>query len=267
MLNVLKDILSNSGLDELFLLKKDEDLQEYEYPHVNYRVKTNIYRIRSFELWGNKEDFYFRIYHASNIDVTLKEKLNAINGMINNTKDKIDFYVEDYVKLAIDIKNILSNEEVIKECKKNSPRARTSKFEGLDLPDIDTTQNDVLGQTFTWREIISIWEDNSEINELKKSLSRNGIYIQRSKDGKARYIGSAYGENGIIGRWMKHLDSNGDAQYLNLFVLENGYDEIIFSVIEFHDNVDDIIKIENKWKQILGTINYGPYNGIQLNNN
>ena len=65
---------------------------------------------------------------------------------------------------------------------------------------------------------------------------------------------------------MKHLDSNGDARHLNLFILENGYNEIVFSVIEFYHDAD-IIQRENQWKQILGRINYGQYNGIQLNNN
>ena len=65
---------------------------------------------------------------------------------------------------------------------------------------------------------------------------------------------------------MKHLNSNGDAKHLNLFVLEKGYNELVFSVIEFCDG-EDILKKENMWKAILGTVNYGAYNGLQLNNN
>ena len=49
-----------------------------------------------------------------------------------------------------------------------------------------------------------------------------------------------YGEGGIISRWMKHLKSNEDARNLNLFILENGYNEIVFSAIEFYDKEDII---------------------------
>lgn len=266
MFDILEDILSKSELSTLFTLKTKDDNTGEENPHIAYRVKPNIYRIRAFELWGNKNDFYFRIYHSKKISDKLKERLTSVPGVTRNIKNVIDYKSSDYIQMAITIKNILLNNEIIYECKNSNTLARTSKFEGLDLPDIDTSQDEVMGQTFTWREIISIWEDDSEDNKLKKILSRNGIYVQRSKDGKSRYIGSAYGGDGIIGRWMKHLSSNGDAQHLSLFILENGYNELIFSVIEFCDR-EDIIQRENMWKQILGTINYGPYNGIQLNNN
>ncbi|MED4634709.1 GIY-YIG nuclease family protein [Peribacillus frigoritolerans] len=127
---------------------------------------------------------------------------------------------------------------------------------------------EVLGQTFTWKEIIAIWEDNSEENKLKQVLGQNGVYIQRSGDGKSRYIGSAYGTGGIIGRWMAHLEFLGNAHHLNLYVLENGYDSILFSVIEFLEGTDsEIIQKESLWKRTLGTVNKGPYNRIQLNKN
>lgn len=266
MFDILEEILLKSELVTLFTFRKKDDKTDNEKPHISYRVKSNMYRIRAFELWGNVDGFYFRVYHSNKINDNLKKKLSTINGVINNTDSIVDYKTDDYIELAVTIKNILTNDEIINECQTNGVFARTSKFEGLDLPDIDVSQNDVMGQTFTWKDIIGIWEDNSKNNNLKKVLSQNGIYIQRSKDGKSRYIGSAYSSEGIIGRWMKHLNSNGDAQHLNLFVLENGYNEIVFSVIEFYEG-DDIVKRENLWKNTLGTINYGPYNGIQLNNN
>ncbi|MDM5309705.1 hypothetical protein [Peribacillus frigoritolerans] len=72
-------------------------------------------------------------------------------------------------------------------------------------------------------------------------MSQNGVYIQRSEDGKSRYIGSAYGTGGIIGRWMDHLEFPDNAHHLNLYVLENGYDSILFSVIEFLEGTDSEI--------------------------
>lgn len=266
MLTMLEEILMKSELSNLFDLRTKDDRTSETKPFVSYRVKPNIYRIRAFELWRNDGGYLFRIYHGDKISDKLKEKLASFTELVNNTNWAIDYKSDDYIQLAIKIKGILSNDDILADCKSSSPLARTSRFAGLELPDVDTSQEDVLGQTFTWREIISIWEDDSEENTLKKKLSQSGIYIQRSKDGKSRYIGSAYGTGGIIGRWMKHLGSNGNAQHLNLFVLENGYSEVIFSVIEFYED-EDIIKRESMWKHILGTINLGSYNSIQLNNN
>lgn len=266
MLKILEEIMIKSELATLFKLRTTEDNTSSSNPHVCYRVNSNGYRIRSFELWGNNEEYYFRIYHAPQINDFLKEQFIGLKEFKKNTKHTLDYEAVDYIELGKTIKNILEDKKIIDVCKESSTYARTSKFEGLDLPDIDTSDGKVLGQTFSWRDIISIWEDNSEENNLKKELSKPGIYIQRSKDGKSRYVGSAYGVDGIIGRWMKHLTSNGDAQHLNLFVLEQGYNEIVFSVLEFYSG-DDIIKREKMWKDILGTINYGPYNGVQLNNN
>ncbi|WP_078431832.1 GIY-YIG nuclease family protein [Metabacillus halosaccharovorans] len=197
----------------------------------------------------------------------LKESFAGIEGYEESKKKYLTVYkTTNYDNLAINIKSVLENKEIIKVCKETSSIARMSRFEGLKLPDVDTSINSVMGMTFNWKQIISIWENDEEDNQIKRALSRNGIYIQRSEDGTSRYVGSAYGHGGILKRWVNHLNSLGDAHHLNLFVLEQGYNEVVFSVIEFYEG-PDIIKREGMWKQILGTINVGPYNGIQLNRN
>ncbi|RDY27919.1 hypothetical protein CHL78_007910 [Romboutsia weinsteinii] len=269
MLDMLHSVLDESGLKSMFEVKQIDDLRENPNPEVCYRVKSNIYRIRSFELFKMDSNLRFRVLLSKYVDETLLNALNELNNVVSKATRYIHFQantLDEFVDITKSIKSVLLNDDIINNCKKSAPRAKTSQFEGLDLPDVDTSQDDVLGQTFTWRDIISIWEDNSEENQLNKTLSQNGIYIQRSKDGRSRYIGSAYGEGGIIARWMRHLNSNGDAQHLNLFILENGYNEIVFSVIEFYHG-EDIIKRETQWKNILGTLNAGSYNGIQLNKN
>lgn len=270
MVDMLQTILDESGIKSIFEFKKLDDMSNDSSPYVCYKVKSNIYRIRSFELYKSNNILRFRVKLSKYVDNVLKTNLNELIGVVSNAQRYVDFEAYDldkFIDIGKNIKSILDNNDIIESCKSSAPRAITSQFEGLVLPvDIDTSQDDVIGQTFTWRDIISIWEDNSEDNKLKQALSQNGIYIQRSKDGKSRYVGSAYSEGGIIARWMKHLNSNGDAQHLNLFILENGYNEIVFSVLELYDG-EDIIQKENMWKNTLGTLNAGAYNGIQLNKN
>ncbi|MEQ6853269.1 hypothetical protein AAHH17_02235 [Lysinibacillus capsici] len=212
MFDVLEPILIKGGLASMFELRVKDDHTLETRPWVAYRVKTNFYKIRSFELWNNEPKRFFRIYHAADINENLYSTLTSLSGVIKKTKDYID-YQTDFVQLAISIAEVLASKEIIKECKATSRLAHTSKFEGLELPDVDVSQEIVIGQTFSWREVIAIWEDNSEDNKIKQVLSQNGVYIQRSEDGKSRYIGSAYSQDGIIGRWMKHLGFLGDAHH------------------------------------------------------
>ncbi|WGX74991.1 hypothetical protein QJS64_12855 [Paraclostridium bifermentans] len=245
MVDMLQTILNESGIKSIFEFKKLDDMSNNSSPYVCYKVKNNIYRIRSFELYKSNNLIRFRVKLSKHVDNVLKNNLNELSRVVSNAQRYVDFEadaLDKFIDIGKNIKSILDNNDIIESCKNSAPRATTSQFEGLDLPDIDTSQDDVIGQTFTWRDIISIWEDDSEDNKLKQALSQNGIYIQRSKDGKSRYVGSAYGEGGIIARWMKHLNSNGDAQHLNLFILENGYNEIVFSVLELYDGEDIIQK-------------------------
>ncbi|PID05889.1 hypothetical protein CSV65_07815 [Sporosarcina sp. P31] len=267
MLNQLKRILEESGLSQLFEVKEENDRTSFPNPHVAYRVQFNLYRIRAFELWGDVNVFEFRIYHGSKLNPILKERLMEVPGAKNSTNRKIDYKTNDYVALAKMIKEILLEEEIVKVCKTTSDVAKISQFEGLVLKDIDVTDATVLGRPLDWSQIIAIFEDNSEENVLKEELSKGGVYLQRSKDGASRYVGSAYGGGGILGRWMKHLTSNGNAHHLNLFVLENGYNAIEFLVLELLDDGADIMQREVMWKKTLATVNRGPYNSIQLNRN
>ena len=134
------------------------------------------------------------------------------------------------------------------------------------MPDVDTSDQEVMGRVYTWKEIIAIDEDSAEDNQLKKALSKGGVYLQRSVDGTSRYIGSAYGQGGILSRWLKHLTSNGNAKHLNLYVLDNGYSDVVFTVLEF-TGADEALEAEKKWKNVLGTLNNGPYDGYRLNSN
>ncbi len=267
MLNKLMELLTESGIIGLFTIKNTVDnSNDKNDPSVRCNLKTNQYRVRAFILKGNIEDNILVVYHSDQVDSKLKEALKNLGNVVRNTVYVVEYKVKDNLQLVKSVKNILDDDDIIKSCFDNRLTSRIPKFEGLDLPDIDTSTTEIMGQTYTWKDIIAISEDSNEGNKLKEILSQKGIYIQRSSDGTSRYIGSAFGEGGILARWMKHLVSNGDARHLNLFILEHGYNSIVFSVIEFY-NGDDIIQRENKWKETLGTINYGPYNGKQLNNN
>jgi hypothetical protein len=259
----LKRYYLESGISEFLTIKREDDYPDKGMSSL--RFKSNEYRIRAIEIWETDNDGFFRIYHGPEIAAELKTRINEIEGNFKSVSTWSDFR-GNFEQISKELYAIISNDKVIEVTKQNLVLSRNSAYEGLSLPDVDTSDTDVFGRVFTWKEILTISEDLSEENDLKNVLSKCGVYLQRSIDGKSRYVGSAYGEGGILQRWLKHLNSNGNAKHLNLFVLENGYSDIVFTVLEF-TAPEKALEAEKRWKLTLGTQNSGPYDSIRLNNN
>ena len=262
----LEQIFQSTSLPSLL---KPKALQYYpDRDFTALRFNSNGFRIRALEIWdkSNPVDSWFRIYHGSRIAPELKELIDGLDGFKRKTSTghSTDFYGDPQV-IAKALGVLLAAGD-IDQIVRTNPLARSSAYEGLELPDVDVTDTEVLGRTFTWRDLIAISEDVTEENKLRKTLSQPGVYLQRSPDGTSRYVGSAYGTDGILGRWLSHLTSNGSAKHLNIYVLENGYANVLFAVLEFTDR-DQATIAESRWKETLGTRNVGSYDGFRLNSN
>lgn len=259
----LKLLYSETSLFNYLTIRKED-----EYPKKGFsalRFDSNNFRIRAIEIWDHKEGRFFRVYHAPDIINEIKTEVNLISGKFRSSKKYTDFR-GDFHSICQGLVKLLSNEELIKLALSNPILTKNSAYEGLVLPDIDISESDVFGRVFNWKEIIAISEDTSEDNKMKEKLSQSGVYLQRSLDGSSRYVGSAYSEGGILSRWLKHLNSNGDAKHLNLYVLENGYNNMFFTVLQF-TNKEDAINSETLWKTILGSKNSDQYDQFRLNKN
>jgi hypothetical protein len=80
---------------------------------------------------------------------------------------------------------------------------------------------------------------------------RGIYYIFYPSDGKG-YVGSAYGEHNINGRWAHHIKVGGDSVQLRKRKSEN----FEFSILELltHDMIAaEVIDHENRWKKRLHT--------------
>lgn len=263
-IEALKNLFTQSSLFSVLSIKKEDDYPERNYSSL--RFNSNEYRIRALEIWQIANGDYLRIYHGSKIATELKSDINNLEGQFRSTQNYSDFK-GDFEKITKSLFDILSNEELIEIIRKNPVFSRnTDYYEGLELPDVDTSDDEIMGKIFSWKELIAINEDTSSDNKLKQALSQCGVYLQRSLDGKSRYVGSAFSDGGILARWITHLTRNGHAKHLNLFVLENGYNNVCFSVLEI-TNQDDALNAEARWKTILGSKNTGAYDGFRLNSN
>lgn len=149
-------------------------------------------------------------------------------------------------------------------------------------------------------EVIEIWNPEKGINDktfpgyknvtidysnLKQKLKisdewenalrlRKGVYVISDKKTGRLYVGSAYGKDGILGRWQTYINSgydkneNENGKYpnkqLHQLVLKYGMNYIKenfqYSILEtFTDDVSDeyIIERENWWKEALLTRVFG----------
>jgi len=107
---------------------------------------------------------------------------------------------------------------------------------------------------------------DNDLNDWKTALSSvKGIYLLTdTKTGKL-YVGSAYGDNGIWGRWSNYIygftgGNKGLVELLKKEGQEYFEENFQFSVLEIVGSTvsdDEIIQKENLWKDKLKTREYG----------
>ncbi len=114
------------------------------------------------------------------------------------------------------------------------------------------------------KEIIS-----KQYSDWKRMLSAtNGIYLISDTNTGKLYVGSAYGENGIWGRWTTYVKTNGHGDNKTLKKIiekDSNYSKFFqFSILMLLPKTitaDEAIKMEKLFKTKLGTNSFG------LNNN
>lgn len=172
---------------------------------------------------------------------------------------------------------------VVRFHKKSQNGVRLAKgiiddLEVIEVWNSDKTLNDT---TFPGYKNVSVGyrelkkKLESESSEWRTSLRcRKGIYLITDKNTGKLYVGSAYGANGILGRWETYIKSGYDkdevenGKYPNKklweLVNEKGLpyiqDNFQYSILEtFTDDVskEDIIARESWWKEALQSRKFG----------
>jgi hypothetical protein len=76
--------------------------------------------------------------------------------------------------------------------------------------------------------------------------------IENMADGKF-YVGSAYGEQNIFGRWKNYAKSGDGGNKLLKKLDPAGFRFSILQITAHDLGADEIVKIENSWKTRLNT--------------
>jgi len=102
-----------------------------------------------------------------------------------------------------------------------------------------------------------IKDKDSNVSWVNALSSVNGIYLIKYKNDGRLYVGSAYGKGGILGRWASYAKT-GHAG--NKLLKELDPHQFEFSILEISPSTmsaDDVIARENRWKECLGTREFG----------
>lgn len=194
------------------------------------------------------EDFWL-LFHVGKVT----KDLNVLSGIGYEYESIPEF--EKYVgRLVIKFKNKAQT----------LVRKANSVFEDCYISQIlpDTFDNDI----FPGYEKVNIsWDDLQRIvsKETWKTALQNqkGVYLITDISNGKMYVGSAYGEHMILGRWKSYV-KNGNGGNIGLKTLNFEYikQNFRYSILDIYKSTTDdsiILERESWWKNILQTRNFG----------
>jgi hypothetical protein len=110
-----------------------------------------------------------------------------------------------------------------------------------------------------WDAIERTWEQLGVLpRRLKDNLSQwRGIYYIYDISDRKGYVGSAYGEDNLLGRWRKYAASGHGGNRLLRQRDPRNFRFTILQLVAQDMGKDELIKLENSWKRRLHS--YEPY--------
>jgi hypothetical protein len=194
------------------------------------------------------EDLWL-LFHIGKINKDLN-KLNAVGYEFQALPE-----YEKYVgRLIVKFKNkaqtmIRNATSVIDDC-----------YVSQILP--DTFDNDLFPGyekvNITWHEMQRVIEKDNWKTALQ---NQKGVYLVTDVSNGKMYVGSAYGETMILGRWKAYLNTgHGGNHGLRELSLEHIKQNFKYSILDIYKSTTDdqiIIDRENWWKEVLQSRKFG----------
>ena len=128
------------------------------------------------------------------------------------------------------------------------PKNRMPVFAVLEESALDSAMPEWNAIDFTWDQL------HAFPTRLKSRLSqwRAIYYIFDTSDGKG-YVGSAYGENNLLGRWLDYADCGHGGNALLRLRNPHNFRFTILERVSPDMKERDVISLESSWKQRLHT--------------
>lgn len=106
-----------------------------------------------------------------------------------------------------------------------------------------------------WNEIVLTWEELCILPtrwKLAISQWRGIYYIFDASDGKG-YVGSAYGENNLLGRWQSYSEKGHGGNRLLMKRKPRNFRFSILQRVSPDMDDSDVLRLESSWKERLHT--------------
>ena len=124
--------------------------------------------------------------------------------------------------------------------------------------------SDYLDFTLTYNELKKIYSyKDANRRWIDRLSSVNGIYLILDKKTGNQYVGSAYGKNGIWGRWENYINTGHGNNKLLIKLLENDENYVtnfqwtVLETLPANLSNEKVISYEKKYKDKLGTRAFG----------
>jgi hypothetical protein len=194
-------------------------------------------------------DDFWLLFHIGQVT----RDLNKLNGVGYEYQDLPDY--QKYVgRLIIKFKN--KAQTMIRNAE--------SVFDDCYISQIlsDTFDNDL----FPGYEKVNIsWDEMNRVLEKdnwKTALqNQKGVYLLTDTSNGKMYVGSAYGENMILGRWRAYVKSgNGGNVGLKQLTFDHIKQNFKYSILDIYKSTTDdqiIINRESWWKEVLQSRQFG----------
>ena len=234
---------------ELF---KNGDIQTMLNGHYwNYK-KRKSYKVGQITIGFVKvkpnEDLWL-LFHIGKVTKDL-DRLDGVGFEYVNL-EKYDKYLG---RLIVRFKNTAQNmirkaESVINECE--IYQILPDAFDNDLFPGYDKVN-------ITWKELKRVIEKDNWKTALQ---NQKGVYLITDKSNGKNYVGSAYGENMILGRWIEYVKT-GHGGNVGLKKLPFDYikKNFKYSILDIYKSTTDdqtILERESWWKDVLESRKYG----------
>ncbi len=125
-----------------------------------------------------------------------------------------------------------------------------------DMPILAILEDSALDANMPeWDEIVLTWEELRVLpSRWKNAFShwRGIYYIFDDSDGRG-YVGAAYGSDNLLGRWLNYAERGHGGNKLLLHRDPKNFRFSILQRVSPDMNQDDVLAIENTWKERLHT--------------
>jgi hypothetical protein len=207
----------------------------------NGQITIGFIRLHEKDLW--------LLFHVGRIT----KDLNKFDGVGYEFETLVE-YEKYFGRLIVRFKNksqtmIRLANSVIDECEIDQILPDT--FDNDIFPGYDKVNE-------SWEEIRRVITKESWKTALQ---NQKGVYLIIDNSNGKMYVGSAYGENMILGRWQAYIRTgNGGNVELKKLSFEHIRNNFQFSILDiFKSSIDDqtIITRESYWKEVLQTRKFG----------